>query len=188
MPYELARVSKFADLTDKNTGEISPADMGFGYWEKVSEQKLSANATSVSFTGLTGDTNRYYMLMMRLKNVSAVSIVVDIRLNNATTGYNRQYLTASGTTVSAGRDTAVMGYGSSAGGYISIVVFFNVESTLNKGYMGYGWTDTGTTITMNLQMLEWTTAGEVTSIDIVSNTADSLGAGSTFILYKWNAK
>ena len=66
-------------------------------WELVNKLNWSASATEQSITGLAGDTDLFYKLLW-----DGDGSVLDIELNNQTTGYTQQRVRNSGTAFVAG--------------------------------------------------------------------------------------
>lgn len=83
-------------------GELSLANGGF---KKIYDNTLSSAASSVTISGLDGDNDEVYLLRVVGKGTASASI--RLRFNNDSgANYGLQYLTASNTTLTAGRSTS----------------------------------------------------------------------------------
>lgn len=73
-------------------------------WEKIAETVLTSAVTNVDFTGLNINTDRFYVLFLAIKFVADPAIMrIFVEGDYTLTNYYAQWLTASGTSVTAGR-------------------------------------------------------------------------------------
>ena len=133
-------------------------------WELVDTLSWSASATEQSFTGLEGDTDLFY----KLEWDSQVE-PINIEINNATTGYTREYVINSGTAFVASGDTPSAMRLTTSGVFLlkaetgndrTAVTFSGPDAGSNKHYIeAYWYSDTATEVTS----LDCTPQGSVTA-------------------------
>lgn len=158
-------------------------------WMKISNDGY----TSVTISGLDGNVDEEYRALVKAV-VGAPSTSIYIRPNNdsTTANYGAQWLRGSNTTLQAYRQTTGIGFychpwsGMNTGD-------FNLSDTLiyaKSGYMRTALTHamagSGTTIN-DVSLIDglWTnTADNITSIVIVSDTTNGLGAGTSIEVWK----
>lgn len=176
------------------TGVITPNKIE-GAWERIYSNTLSSAATSVTISGLTGNTDQVYRVVVRPVGGSATATNYQITMNSDTgSNYGRQVLAGYTTTVYAVRD---------AQAYISLNhVESNIQghTQLNDILMyaksGYERTalvnslekENGTSInTTVIAGHSWSnTADEITQIVITASQASGIGIGSVIELYRLN--
>lgn len=176
------------------TGELDIKGKVYGTWQEVYSTTLTEAATSVTISGLTGDTDVLYRLRARGVSNTGVSAGNSLRLNNDTTanicGY--QYIQGVNTSVEVQRGTA---------NFIPCCAFTAADQvSLNEsiiyaksGYVRTALTEIAhsisTTTVSNISLWgnSWNnTADEVTSMTITSGTADGIDIGTTLTLERLN--
>lgn len=157
-------------------------------WENIYETILTSTTTSVTISGLTGDTNKTYKLIMNV--IPGTSSQYGLRLNNDTgSNYTYQLVFSQGASISVSR----------AGGdsylWLGYAATNNVTQTTTilhakKGDVRTAYTETtrdvnGTTITYNMfRGSMWTnTADEITSI-VIYAFSGNLGPKTYIALYR----
>lgn len=100
-------LKKVTSTSGMKTGALEVQGSVYGTWQKVYSTTLDAAATSVTISGLDGNTDVMYRLKCRLIFGGAGGGSFFIRPNNDTgTNYGEQQLTGVNTTASASRSTA----------------------------------------------------------------------------------
>jgi len=156
-------------------------------FEKIAEKTVSGAAvTTVSFTGLDLDADKRYLLIFVVTNPTASSSYYDIYFNGDTTrtNYYRQWLGAASTSISAARanDPAIISLG--AGKEVFCIVEIMRDPAGIPRFSTNNNIDDTSAVAINLNYGAWITSANVTSIDITAGTANAIGIGSKFILFK----
>lgn len=174
----------------KTTPKLS-SNVKASTWVKVYETTLTEAATSVTISGLAGNTDEIYILRCKFVNGYDGASQYCLRPNNDTgSNYGLQYLSGANTTLSAGRVTPAY-FDLAYCGAINRIGYVDYTLYAKSGYLrtlsGYRIEDvTGTTVG-NAYILgqSWNnSANEITSLVILSDQANGLGVGSSIILYK----
>lgn len=172
----------------------SVANIKYNTWVKVYETTLTEAATTLTISGLTGDTDKEYKLEARIINGYAGEIICYIRPNNDTdANYGRQYLLAYSTTVAGNRDVINgirMGGAESGQECLSSTILYVKSgyvrtSIINEAYK------IATTSVGNLLLIGHTwnnTVNEITSLVILADQVNGLGIGSNIVLWKRSYK
>lgn len=174
--------------------KIDTPELKAGVDTLVYETTLSTAASSVTISGLDGNTDEVYYLKMMFNNTSDSNTNVKLRINNDSTAsrYGRQYLEGQNSTASAARDTA-------DGAYIAYATAGNISQSENTIYAKtgnerlilsrYSGTINGTTVTQAV-FLGYSyneTSTNLTSIVLVAGAANALGVGTYIALYRRRA-
>jgi len=174
------------------TGTLTPNKIK-GAWERIYDSTLSSAATSVTISGLEGNTDVLYRLIVR--SVKGTNSGNNAIRPNSDSGnnYGSQYLKGQNTTASSLRGTA--------DNYIYLGTTTNADDmamsdTLIYAKSGYERTIlalivsavNGTTVdTTQIQGNSWNnTADEITSLLVYSTGVDGLGIGTHIELYRLN--
>lgn len=175
-------------------GELGGSGGG-GAWELVEKKDITSDTTSITFSGLDGDTDEYYMMLFRLRTPTAVVLAYTMRPNGIT----------------ANQNTILSVFSSSGVASISVfpsLLLATAGALTDKQFMGVLYFDakTGTTarqfisdttLRISNQVMvfgglrrevlagSWDdTATNITSLDIVCDLTNGIGIGSQFSLYK----
>lgn len=176
---------KFGKLTPKSIANIK-----YNTWVKAYETTLGTATTSLTISGLAGDIDKEYKLEARIINGYAGEIVCYIRPNNDTdANYGRQYLLAYSTTVAGNRDVLNgirMGGAESGQECLSSTILYAksgyVRTSLTNESYKIATTSVGNILLMGHA---WSnTADEITSLVILANRTNGLGAGTQITLWK----
>jgi hypothetical protein len=183
-----------AATTGLKTGKLNViGNINCGVMQKIYDNTLAAAAQSVNITGLNGDVDTIYELIIR-NVIGANSTAPLISPNGDTNGsnYGGQRLRWQNTTVSAGRQVGnggfyLLGYGTGSAGNLWMCsgLIFAKSGYLRTGIFE-GFCDiNGTTIDGGFLRGEvWTnTADNITSILIDSQVANGWGIGTHFELW-----
>jgi len=160
-------------------------------WEKFYETTLTSATTSITISGLTGNTDIEYKLVARIINGYNGACGVYLRPNNDSgTNYGYQQLYGGDTTTGASRSTTT-------GLFLTQAVALNNiaqgELTLHtkSGYVRTAVNSlakeiSGTTVgVVVLWGQSWNnTADEITSLVILADQTDGLGVGTNITLYR----
>jgi len=163
---------------------------------RVYTNTLTEAATSVTISGLTGDTDEIYILRCKFKNSYAGDTTYYARPNNdSATNYGYQDLSGGDTTVAAGRVTNATGRIISSVRAENHYVYADMTIWAKSGYLRTGKVVSangidGTTVDyIELLGLVWNnTADEITSLVILSDQTNGIGVGSQIDLYKLTRK
>lgn len=157
-------------------------------WDLLETKTLVANADSVTFSSLDGDTHQMYMLIGRvINNHGSVTASYSARPNGATTNQSWQRLYANDTTVAGSRGTTPMlvAQAVSAGGsvFFSSVIWAS-KATSSRRYLLSQALFAGTI--ESLQTVgQWDeTSTNITSLVFFSDQTDGVGTGSIIHLYR----
>jgi hypothetical protein len=184
----------FATINYKQMGKVYPQG-AFTYdgWVKAYETTLGTAATSLTISGLTGDTAKEYKLETRIVNGYNGTANYSCRLNadGATNYGDQQFYNSDATTVAAVRSTATSHILLGNNGALSSL---NQSTTIIQAKSGYvrtaitEWTGgiSNTTVTHTRMVgTSWNnTADEITSLVILADQTDGLGVGSYICLWK----
>lgn len=169
-------------------GYIGSSDTGIikgKLFQRIYSNVLTSSATSISITGLTGDTDKIYQIFVSIKVGDATDNIY-IQFNGDTgNNYSDQSLISGGTTVTASRNVSTSDI--DIGNTITGDIFNNIIIYAKSGYIrqlisrGIG-ASGSPTLTNNVGI--WTnTADELTSIQIACGSANGLGIGTTIEVY-----
>jgi hypothetical protein len=181
-------------LTVDSKGRITAASngsAGSSGLTLVETKVIAANATTVTFSGLDGNTDGTYLLVMNMKNGSASFCTYLLRPNGATTNmtFVRNTFNAAGTAQSgdtkwwsALADANVWGssqtiiHASQTSHSVSLVRKMETAMSYSNSGALNGLTGTGL----------WNeTSTNITSLDVVADQANGIGDGSLLSLYKY---
>ena len=152
--------------------------------ELIEKKVLVANATQVDFTGLSIDDGNYMLVMHIFQNGTGSPNLSLYFNDDSAANYDSQYLDGTNTVVSAGRVTSGL-----FGGLVNVgpALYMAMISKLSgKKPVTNTFNATGHTAlpTIAAWAHTWDTTSTITKITIWSPTANSIGIGSTFTLYK----
>jgi len=187
-PHATADIADSAITTAKIADSaVTPAKLSFGCWEKVADITVEGSAvTDIVVDGLDLDTHRAYMIIFKVKNPTANSSGMHIFFNDDTNdaNYYQQYLYVSGTDISANR----------ANNSIFTWVINGKENNtwglLTRGPTGIpkfhalNIREGGSTVSIEIRHVSWTTSANVTKIQIHSDQADAISVGSNLMIFK----
>lgn len=173
-----------------DVGDAGLPGAGGGSLELVDDQTLSGAATSVTLSGLDGDTDEVYLLLYRIiKNVVA-TINTDLRPNGVTTNRTTylDYIGSAGAGAANTTDWHIGGNGSGGtGGVEAGCLWLDAKTGARRTGCGEWVISDGGTHQIVRFMIDWTdTAANITTLDVVCDQANGFGAGSFFRLYKVN--
>jgi len=167
--------------------DVSSEELTFGTWEKIAEVDVTTATSTVTFTGLNGNADKAYMLVMRMYNPAVGVSWYWIRPNaDSGANYNYQYAYASGTTITVASATGLtsglcfpVGAGKTGTGVTVIVAPTGDERTFSS----FG----GSSNITVFSSTEWiNTTSNITSL-VVVQPGGNIGAGSKIILFKLSA-
>lgn len=159
-------------------------------WQLIDRQTLAAATQSVSFTGLTGNTDLTYQVIGFIKSGAANSLI-KIRFNNDTTdaNYGLQNISGTNSTAAAARVTNncyLNSTNTASGNYAFFEAIIAAKSGVNRTIISKCATEISTTTVtaVTLAGAVWNnSADEVTRIDVDSGVASGLGIGSDIFLF-----
>jgi len=162
-------------------------------WVKIYENTLSSSATSLTISGLNGDTDVEYKLETRIVDGASSGTYMVRPNNDSGTNYGYQRLRGLSSTIDAQKDTATglhrLGYGGGSShvswakmhiyaksGYVRTAISLeasDISSSLVNyaAYYGSCWSNTADNIT-SLVIIE------------VNGTSNALGTGTYVCLWK----
>jgi hypothetical protein len=163
--------------------------------EKVADFVTTSNATQVDIPFPTGsldpaiNKDSEYLLVGEVIGVGGQSYFLDLFPNDLTTStnYNRQLISASGTSTSAGRTTSPQIASGVSGTRSLFYTHIKLSEIGAYTHQSYQLRNIGSN---DIQILNWfisSTAENITSItkfSIISSNANTIGSGTRFILYK----
>lgn len=173
----------------------SAENTGRAAWELVEKKDIISATTSITFSGLDGDTDKQYMMLYRIRTPGAAFIVFTMRPNGITANQNTIIRTLSSSGSAA---TSVFSSLRIAAGGTSIVkqwngvLYFDAQTGTTARQFVSETTLRLSNITMVFGGLRLDSYGgswddtttNITSFDIVCDVANGIGIGSQFSLYK----
>jgi len=156
-------------------------------FEKIAEVDVVANSTNVDLSGLDGDLDKIYLLVLLIKDASGYAQVLFLYPNALTTNQSCQMLRADGTTISAGRDSTHIRLGDIdvgyAQGFFSSIIY--AESGIPRRTLTPNSYRGGTAINWLEYVGPWADAiTKITSLRLEASRTDGIGAGSKIIVYR----
>ncbi len=160
-------------------------------WQVEYDSTLITAATTVTISGLTGDTAEEYILLCSFVNDYAGTTAYNLRPNNDSgSNYGIQYVRGVNAATSAGRATPTyfpltQAIAQNELAISSLTLYAksgHIRTLINNWVQGIS----GTTITgVRILGESWTNTGdEITSLVIYSDQTDGIGIGTEIILYK----
>jgi len=203
MPYNansLGIGSRFILLKKVNTSKMRTGLLNakgkiVGAWQKIAETTLTAAATSLTFSGLDGDADVLYNVLVRSVNGSGLLCGFTFNLNgDSAVNYGSQHLVGINASVSASRTVG----GSSldiewAGISAGALHHFSILLYAKSGYVRTAIVNTaenisGTTVDKtNLIGCSWNnTANAIQSLVLNASQANGIGIGTHIELWRLN--
>ncbi len=180
------------------TGEITPNKI-VGAWERIYNDTLSAPATSVTISNLTGDTDCIYRLIYRLKiGVNDTDLYLRLGYNDSidtNSRYGSQELTGENLAVVARRDATTLWYGSLSSNHqdqneliMGDLLLYAKSGYVRTGLLEFAGGITGTTVTdMGIKGFSYNQTGdEITDIQLLTDQTNGLAINSHVELYRLN--
>lgn len=183
-------------LTDAGAGAdpdwAAPATGVASAWEVVERKTVVANATTLTFSGLNGDTDEAYMLVWSMKNSTSSVTDLSWRPNGVTTNQTGTRMPITSGSPSASTRTVLdLGrVGIAASNEAAGVSFFYARKVVNSVARNrHAWSDSvefqNTAVARWFSASTWAeTSTNITSIDIVASVANAIADGSRFTLYR----
>lgn len=172
-------------------GAVSGGGGGGGCLQFVGEVVLAADSSLIQFTGLDSSDAIAWRMEANMRAAAGQTLQSRIRVNGDAgdlVNYNRQTITANGTSVSTARaNNNETFYTSTNGGAASGWIEIRPTATGMLATMMYA-RDTGVAnLRYQTAALEWVGAGPINSLALASQAANNFGAGSAVRLYKITA-
>ena len=158
---------------------------GGGDLELVEKKTLGAAATTVTFSGLDGDTDGIYYLFFQFD--AANTFNGDIRPNGTTSNLSIQRSRVSGSSYAGTRISSWQVVQAAAGNHFwgAYRIGADKTGTLSRGIDGLTNRDSAGSAILYTHAGNWSeTSTNITSIDIVASVANSFSSGGKFWLYK----
>mgnify|MGYP001583621021 CR=1 FL=1 len=186
-------LKKVTSTSGMKTGALEVQGSVYGTWQKVYSTTLDVAATSVTISGLDGNTDVMYRVVVR-KTFGSDSRG-DVRLNNDSgSNYGYQEITGAGSSIAASRSTTFSGILNAAGGATSFSGYIGMSETIIYAKSGYVRTAlcstsrdiSGTTVN-NIMLVgcSWSnTTDNITNLVCNASVADGLGIGTYIYLEK----
>jgi hypothetical protein len=155
--------------------------------EVVEDKTLAADATSVTFSGLSLDSVRGYLVVIDLKTDSTGIISLTCNSDTTAANYDSQFGKFDGATVSASRDTDSRNFaGVSANTCFSCVYLITKDVNGNVRFQQLGSSDNETaSLRLTYRTIVWqSSAANLTGFTITHAIADAFLSGSRFTLYE----
>ena len=172
-------------------GGATPTPVGItDGWELIKEVDVLVATTQVDLTGLDGDVDELYRLLVQILKVVASVGTIKLRLNNDSgANYDEQLIEVSGLTHPGGRSSGVteMRLGGSTGIVTTIntdVILAVKSGAFRVAVAEYGGTE-GPGISLDVQANDWTnTVDNITEMNIFTGVANDIGVGSRVLLFR----
>lgn len=179
------------------TGVLIPqlsSNIKYDTWVKVYDTTLTEAATSLTISGLDGDTAKEFMLEARIVNGYNGASSYYLRPNNDSgTNYGNQFLYGENSTAGAARYTNHTGLYTGASSSLSEVFQSFTIIQAKSGFIRtainnttYGITGT-TILDVSMRGSSWNnTADNITSLVVLADQTGGLGVGSEITLWQRN--
>lgn len=167
-------------------GSVTPAKLAEGTMRMVANEVLTGAATTVSFTGLSIDTSKHYILVYDLKTGAAgANIFIFVNADTTVTNYYSQLIDCDAAVLGGNRYNSPMVAWVNANGRESgfAHIFLGVDDYFRCIAQNQRYTGASVRVTQYATCKTGTTA-DITQIDITSSAANHLVAGSRFTLYE----
>jgi hypothetical protein len=167
---------------------VTLAKINVDMLHSVHDETLSAAATTHSITGLDIDTDGQYFFIFQIENNAGAAIVVRMNFNTDTTAanYYTQNMLANNTAVSGARANSDQITGSLAAGadltYSGVIQRVSSGNINAEGNLALN--APSSWVSGRWSIVTTGTAANLTSIEIVSDTANGLKIGSRFRVFK----
>ena len=187
-------LKKVTETAGMKTGELDILGSVYGTWQEVYSTTLTEAATSLTVSGLTGNTDVLYRVRARVVNGAAADTTYLWRFNNdsgSTSGI--QYIRGVNTAVSAARGATTQFSFAGADGGLGSIGQTEVLIYAKSGFVRTAIqtrTDSILTTTVGvvyLQGLSWNnTSDELTSLVLYADQANGWGVGSSLVVERLN--
>ncbi len=206
--YNVSAAVAAGFVKNDGAGNFSFGELGGGGgggagtgWELVEKKDITSDTTSITFSGLDGDTDEVYMFIMHEIPLSSAGTNYQIRMrpNGVTTQQQSFHI---GNPSSSGLRIATnftdlrwrIQYQRAVGVVVDTTMWFNSKSGSVRNMRVYTASSSTPKVFpagsgLEMSALSWEdTSTNITSIDIVASVAGGIGAGSTYCLYKKSAE
>ena len=189
-PHATADIADSAITTAKIADSaVTPGKLSFGSWEKIAHITVETNTQQVDITGLDGDNDICYLLIILNKNAHTTGNTSLILRFNDDDGnnYDMCRITSDGSSVATWSATDQNG------------LKYVFQAPINNVQLGYFtlWAKSGSYRCL-VDLAQWNatsklyvyqgywknTSDNLTKMSFINNTGDYIGAGSTFILFR----
>jgi len=157
-----------------------------GAWQKIAEIEVTADTTAITFTGLDLDADKAYFLLFKVKNPSTSELAYYLFFNDDTTtsNYYNQLIHGDDSNISGARENrpVIVGITGGSVGLSKVTIMRSPDG--RPRYMAENTRESPSSIRVSLRYGAWTTDANVTKIEIQSQDANAIGAGSKVILFK----
>lgn len=162
-----------------------------GAWELVEAKTVTANSTTLTFSGLDGDTDSAYMLVWSIINNAGANVFYSVQPNGVTSNQGGTFSNWTTTFNSSTTSALTVGNGLDGGNSYGVAYFYASKSidsiarkrgTWSQGtYTSAAAAASGTFVSSGI----WNESStNVTSIEFESDSANGIGDGSRVCLYK----
>jgi len=170
-------------ITKNSLNQLQVNTSYFPY--KIAEIDISTNTTQVDITGLDGNSDEVYLLILRIYNPTGSQTVNSIRFNDvAINKYYRIFIDSNGSSVSTG-ETSVSNQieilKADANSVGTAVCYVFAKSGSQRHVLAHSYTSS---IHRHLFGRWVDTTSNLTKINIVCNTSNGIGTGSKIWVYK----
>ena len=143
-------------------------------------------ATSMQITGLDLSTDQEYYIRAEVKNANAGTVAFYFEVNGSTTttGYYRQVIAGSNTTLAGQRDNAPTLRTALTGEVMSFRIWLALDFNGKPRMSWISGYSAGSTLQHASGSWLFNTAGNVTSVEIVGASASSLAVGSKMKVFR----
>lgn len=176
-------------MSDYNSLNVK-GSLNSGVNQIVFESVLSSPATSVTISGLTGDTALSYALQYNLINAYSGSATVGYTINSDSSTYGKQSLSGSNTTASAARTTSdssvQVASHSAVNDICSGEIYFSSKTGTIRTSIGSNANGMATTTVNSVSLVGGVyddTATEITTLTLTHSQTNGINTGSRIALY-----
>lgn len=172
---------------DIASGAVTSEKLAVHVFEKIFETYLN-EAAIVTISNLNLSNWHYYLLLYRFRNTNAANpatFYLWFSGDTTPTNYYSQYLTAAGTTVSAGTDNAPIVGTCPASQSCSGFLFIEWIGAGYAGWISYSHSGSRNGPVIEIRAGSHAVSGNVTSVTFTKgNATGPLDAGSKLLMYK----
>lgn len=198
-PGSYGDATHVAQITVDATGHITDvADVaisgGGGGGLVLVEHKTvttSPGVTTVTFSGLDGDTDGLYLLKGRLKNGAAADTLLSVRPNGSSSNLSliSHYWNSGGAAQAGGSDWYWLQAANGSGSYGDMTICARkIANSVAQPRYAFAnlWGDPSGVVHGFSIAYKWNdTTNNLTSLDVTANQTNGIGDGSEFWLYKY---
>ncbi len=182
------------DAKGRITAAANGSGGGGGGLTLVEHKTITSNSTTVTFSGLDGNSDAEYLLLGKIKNNSSSGtfdyFTIQPNAGAANQVSAQNFLSATSTLSGGARTDLPVAFANNAGKFASFNCHIHARITVNAVTLPISYECMGGTVDGGTKYTFWmsgqdTTGVNMTTMDFVGSAANALGDGSELWLYKY---